>query len=76
MDSRFYLYEFRSYGSKEILQFNGQYDLIMFLNKKYWKKLFPFSDKNVRSARDQVLSLDRDSYITNLHYGYDLWRIF
>lgn len=76
MDSRFYIYEFRSYGSKVIQQINGQYQMVCFLNKKYWKKLFPFNDKTCSAELDQIICLDRDSYITNLHYGYDVWRIF
>lgn len=72
----FYVYEFRKYGSKEIIQINGQEKLIRFLNKKYWHSLAPFSDKKVSKERDQIYSIGRDDYITNLHYGYDVWRVF
>ena len=69
------VYEFREYGQKEIKQFVGVVALFEYLNKNFWHVLRPFSNKKNQFERDQIFSLGRDDYITNLHYGYDIWRV-
>ena len=71
-----FIYEVRQYGSKTIVQINGQCELIKYLNEKFWHSFAPFSSKKLQFARDQVFTLGKDSYITNRHYGYDIWRVF
>ena len=68
-------YEVRRYGERQITQVIGQYNLIRYINNNYWHVLSPFSSKAVDKARGDIFSLKRDGYITNLHYGYDIWRI-